>query len=314
MSKRSSIDDRYLDYYSVNEDFKEKTFENINHEIVGYHKNTSIRVWYNQQTESYPTHWHHAMEMIIPVENCYYATVNGKKYTIAEGDMLIIPPGELHSCFPPDDGGTRFCYLFDISMLDSLQSFSSINPLLTSPLYISKESHPNIYNDIYDILLKIRNEYFTDNVFSELNIYSLLLNMFVKLGSDYANSKMPFPNNQYHKQHEYIQKFNELLNYIDTHYSEPLTLDDMASQVGFSKFHFSRLFKQYTEYTFCDYLNLRRIKAAENLLLNPELTIMDIAMQVGFSSISTFNRVFKESKKCSPSEYRAKNSVYTLRR
>ena len=77
---------------------------------------------------------------------------------------------------------------------------------------------------------------------------------------------------------------------------------------GYSKYHFSRLFSEYTKETFCDYLNLRRIKAAEELLLNDSLSVTEIAMQSGFSSIATFNRLFRSLKGCSPSEYRKLNT------
>ena len=103
---------------------------------------------------------------------------------------------------------------------------------------------------------------------------------------------------------EYVAKFSNLLEYIDTHYTEDLTLEDMADVIGFSKYHFSRLFKQYTNYTFCDYLKHRRIQAAEILLEKPEYSITEVALQAGFPSISTFNRIFKEYKNCTPTEYR----------
>lgn len=76
-----------------------------------------------------------------------------------------------------------------------------------------------------------------------------------------------------------MQKFNEVLDYIDSHYTEELTLDNIADFSGFSKYHFTRLFKQYTDSTFYDYLIYRRIKVAEELLANPELSITEIALQ-----------------------------------
>ena len=83
----------------------------------------------------------------------------------------------------------------------------------------------------------------------------------------------------------------------------------MADMAGFSKYHFSRLFTQYTGHTFCDYLNMRRIRAAESLLSGDDLTVTEAAMQSGFSSIATFNRVFKSFKNCNPSEYRNLNKL-----
>ena len=97
---------------------------------------------------------------------------------------------------------------------------------------------------------------------------------------------------------------NMIYDYIDRGYMDNITLGDAASLAGFSKFHFSRLFKQMTSTSFYDYLTLRRIKAAESLLLNPELPIIEVALQSGFASITTFNRVFKTIKKCTPTKYK----------
>ena len=85
---------------------------------------------------------------------------------------------------------------------------------------------------------------------------------------------------------------------------EDISLDTIADVAGFSKFHFSRLFKQFTNISFYDYLNQRRVKEAEKLLLNPNLSITEVAMRSGFSSISTFNRVFKSFKECTPTEFK----------
>ena len=78
----------------------------------------------------------------------------------------------------------------------------------------------------------------------------------------------------------------------------------MAQMAGFSKFHFARLFKQYTNESFYRYLNQRRITHAKTLLLNPELTVLDVAIQSGFSSPSSFLRMFRQLNDCTPTEFR----------
>ncbi len=132
------------------------------------------------------------------------------------------------------------------------------------------------------------NEYFSQKEYSELIIYSLLINFFVKFAYNRINAEALFPKVQLDKQKEYIQKFNALMTYIDTHYTENLDLETVAKSVGFSKYHFSRLFKQYTNFTFGDYLCYRRIKAAEELLANADLSITEVAIQAGFSQYLHF--------------------------
>ena len=112
------------------------------------------------------------------------------------------------------------------------------------------------------------------------------------------------PKGSHARSRDYMELFGEAISYIDDHFNEGLTLEEMASRTGFSKFHFSRLFKKYTHYNFIDYLHFRRIKEAEHLLLRNDISISDVAFTAGFSSISTFNRIFRQEKGCSPSEYR----------
>ena len=298
----------YLQFYAVNEDYSgSRNVDDEHKEIVEFRNESSIRIWYNDLNASYAPHWHGAVELIMPVENYYDVEVEGKNYHILPGEIILIPPGQLH-CLNAPENGCRFIFQFDISHIMALKGFSSLQPLLSQPILINKENFPYIYEDIYQLLVQIRNEYFYKNEFSELTIYALIINMFVKFGYNHINSKNLFPNVRLHKQKEYVQKFNDLLDYIDNHYAEDLNLEDIADSIGFSKYHFSRLFKQYTNFTFCDYLCYRRIKAAEALLVQPELSITEVALQAGFPSISTFNRLFKQEKNCTPSEYRAKNN------
>ncbi len=294
-----------FNYYQINGDYNGRKLKD-KEELVSFHINTSHRIWMNEQTDSYEPHWHTAMEIVNPVENYYDVKVNGESYHLNVGDIIIIPPGEVHEMIAPTTG-KRFIYLFNISLISKLKGFAGIQSILSRPLHITREEFPKIYEDIYSILLQIRNEYFTNNEYAELTIQSLLLNMFVKIGNNHNNAEELFPNVRLYKQKEYVQKFNQALEYIDSHYMEDVTLEEVADNVGFSKYHFSRLFKQYTNYTFCDYLTYRRIKVAEDYLASPDYSVTEVAMQAGFSSISTFNRLFKQQKGCTPSEYRSKN-------
>ena len=77
---------------------------------------------------------------------------------------------------------------------------------------------------------------------------------------------------------------------------------------GFSKFYFSRLFKQFTGVTFLKYVNQKRIALAETQLTEPNNSVTDVAVNCGFSSLSAFIRMFKIIKGCTPTEFR---NMYT---
>jgi AraC-type DNA-binding domain-containing proteins len=301
------INGNFLDFYGINHDFTGTRDVRDSQETVSFHNNSTIRIWPNTQVESFEAHWHAALEIIMPVENYYDVRVGETDYHIRPGEIIVIPPGELHELHAPDSG-SRFIFMFDISLITKLKGFVGIQSILSQPLYVTKDTYPQIYEDIYQLLIQMRNEYFNKNEYAELTIFSLLLNFFTKFGYNHINANNLFPNVRLYKQKEYIQKFNSLMEYIDIHYMEELNLEDIAESTGFSKYHFSRLFKQYTGFTFCDYLCHRRIKVAEELLARPDLSITEAALQAGFPSISTFNRLFKQYKNCTPSEYRSRNS------
>lgn len=297
-----------IDFYSVNNDFSgERTMADEKHELVEHLESCAIRIWYNTQNTCFDTHWHNDIEIIMPVENWYDAVVDEQYFHVEPGDIIIIPSGALHSLTAPDTG-MRFVFLLDIASIASIHGFAEVEARLSSPLHVTKSAFPYVYDDIHSILMQIRDEYFCKKPFYELTIFSLLLNMFVTIGRNHLNNIEAFSNTRIYKQQEYADKFNNVLEYIDEHYMEDFTLEDIAAAVGFSKYHFSRLFKQYTGFTFCSYICHCRIKVAEKLLAQPDLSITEIAMKAGFPSISTFNRVFRQQKNCSPTEYRDKNN------
>lgn len=272
-------------------------------EKVDYQNNTSILLHLNRETESYDTHWHSAMEIIMPMENIYTVIIGKKKYVLNEGEILLIPAGELHKLIAPSTGFRRIL-LFDFSLISNLRGFSSVSNIFNQAIHITEENSPDILVPVQTLFDEISYEYKKNNTFREGAIYAHLIQMFVLLARKFMNTSNSFPDIRTNKQKEYVSKFNLIFEYINNNFTEDITLDKIADVAGFSKFHFCRLFKQFTGTTFYDYLNQRRIKEAEKLLLNPELTITDVAMHSGFSSISTFNRVFKNFKECTPTEFK----------
>jgi AraC-like DNA-binding protein/ligand-binding sensor protein len=93
--------------------------------------------------------------------------------------------------------------------------------------------------------------------------------------------------------------------FINEHYTEDLSLDQAAKAANMSSFYFCKMFKKHTGVNFTEYLSRVRIEKARNLLLNPNLRISEIAYEVGFQSLTHFNRVFKKVLGQSPTDFRA---------
>lgn len=94
--------------------------------------------------------------------------------------------------------------------------------------------------------------------------------------------------------------------YIEEHHREDLSLGQVAASVHTSLFYFCKLFKRHTGVSFTEYVSRLRTEKAKNLLLNPNLRVSEIAYEVGFQSLTHFNRVFKRVVHESPTAYRAR--------
>lgn len=92
--------------------------------------------------------------------------------------------------------------------------------------------------------------------------------------------------------------------YIETHHAEDISLGQVAQAVHTSVFYFCKLFKKVMGINFTEYVSRVRTEKAKNLLLNPNLRVSEIAYEVGFQSLTHFNRVFKKVVGQSPTEYR----------
>ena len=278
--------------------------ENLNgiHETVNYKENTRLRLYNNVQMEDYPSHWHTPIEIIVPIENMYSVVVGNHTVTLNPGDIIFICPGVIHS-LKSHGSGSRIIFQAEITMFTSIREFESILSLMSPVLKVTEENSPDIHREIYHLMLQINEEYENSNILMETVIYSKLLNIFVLVGRNYTSNSAVF-NGKDHKNKEYTDKFLFICNYINEHCTEDLTLDKVAKLAGFSKYHFTRLFKQITTTTFYKYLNLKRIEHAQKLLANPGISVTEVALNSGFSSLSAFIRMFKLINHCTPTEYR----------
>jgi AraC-like DNA-binding protein/ligand-binding sensor protein len=96
--------------------------------------------------------------------------------------------------------------------------------------------------------------------------------------------------------------------YLDEHLDEKITLDEVAAHVGISPFHFCKVFKDNTGMTLTEYVNRRRVEQAKQRLLHPDARVTEIAFDIGFQSLSQFNRSFARYVGMSPTQYRQRRA------
>ena len=272
------------------------------HETVIYRSEAPIQLYLNDTSENYPPHWHLPFELIMPLKNGYDVICNRTEYHLKEQDILIIFPGTLHEMTAPKEV-SRIIFQASIPSivrkeLDHMLSF------LSPAVLITPETFPAIHPVIRDEIMKIYKEYTERPLYYQTFIFSSFFQILGLIGRHHADVSTRILASSVNKQHEYIQKFLSVTDYINTHFSENLTLEQIASMAGFSKYHFSRLFRQYADTSFYKYLNQKRISYSQELLMNPELSVTEVGLQSGFTSLSAFLRMFRLINNCTPSEFR----------
>ncbi|MFI3214196.1 MAG: AraC family transcriptional regulator [Eubacteriales bacterium] len=273
-------------------------------EIINTENGYTIHFWNKTPMQSFPPHWHDFMEIVAPLHDNYNVTINGHTYILNATDIIFIFPGEIHSF----EETQPYCSLgvqFPYTVLTSFRNFKEHIHLFNQIRVISPNTYPGSCPQLIDTLQTMEDTCFGNAIFSELLTYTKLFEFFALVGTTYLEQPKDLDGIASSQISEYNEKFYDICNYITNNCTAPLSLDDIAQYAGFSKYHFSRLFKQFTHMTFNDYVQAQKIKKAESLLASPALTITEVAFQSGFNSLSTFNRVFKLTKGCTPKEYKA---------
>lgn len=273
-------------------------------ETVHYKQSTTLKLYDNREYEDYPKHWHPAIEIVMPVENGYTMQFSNSEVYLREKDICIICPGCVHAIKAPETG-RRIIFQPNTTYLRFLREFEVLISFMSPYAIITPEEYPSIHEQLVKMLIEIKEEYMAGTSFSELSIYSKILEMFKLIGQNYSSKSTKTNDYSISSKEDYASKFVEICDYIDSHCSEDLKLDEVADMSGFSKFYFERLFKQFTGTSFYKYVNQKRIAKASELLIEPGNSVTDVALNCGFMSISSFIRMFKLQKGCTPTEFKS---------
>lgn len=273
-------------------------------EYITYRQHSSIRIWYSEIEGEFKLHTHSAVEIIMPIRGESVYDLPGRQYRVHPGEILIIPSDLPHALTESKDI-VRYLVLFEPNLLMDLRDSSRIAELMRSPLYLREPSE--LREQTARLLRQTVNCYEQQEPMWNTQCYAYLMQMYALLGRNYLLNTGP----QREPGGRTIDTaiMNSVITFINERYMDNLTLEDAALFAGFSRCYFSRVFKRFVGVSFSEYLLQRRINAAANLLIRTERPIGEIAKAAGFGSVSSFNRIFRERKNCTPTEFRTMNGA-----
>ncbi|MBQ8382226.1 MAG: helix-turn-helix transcriptional regulator [Clostridia bacterium] len=107
-----------------------------------------------------------------------------------------------------------------------------------------------------------------------------------------------------HRTKDGVAVVGQMLRYMDEHYTEPLTLERLAGELGYHKDYLSRVFNETIHTGFCRYLSTMRLRYAVQLIRTTDLSLEEIADRAGFGNPHSFYDAFRDVYQCTPGQYR----------
>ena len=244
-------------------------------------------------------HFHESYEIYYMNSGSRQYFINDRTYNVASGSLVLIGPNVLHKTMDTGEEHSRILMSFKNNFLpvgtmkDTLDQIFNNHSVIHFPLINQAQ--------IEEILDHIIHEANTQELGFLTSIKSYLLQLLV-LSSRYRqqcqlDDLQINPSNQ---------KIQEVIKHLQLHYSEPITLDQLAETYFISRYYLSRLFKKVTGFSFIEYLHSLRVVEAQRLLRDTNLKVIEIASKTGFSNVSNFGKVFKSITKITPLAYRKK--------
>lgn len=253
-----------------------------------------------------PLHWHAELEIVVIKKGTGLISVDFDKRTVTSGDIVFIRPGQLHSI---EQYSTRVMEYENIILKPELLISGEtdlcarqfITPLMKGELRCAAFLTPAVpgYPEISDCISHI--DYLCER---QPNGYQLAVKgflfqlLFLLISHHQKKSTIPA------LQTKSLEKIKTILKYVEEHYDEHITIDDMAALTFYSKSHFMKFFKAHMGTGFIEYLNDYRLTIAERLLRTSDASVLEIAEKSGFDNLSYFNRIFKRKYGQSPGKQR----------
>ncbi|MDM3268813.1 MULTISPECIES: AraC family transcriptional regulator [Citrobacter] len=243
-------------------------------------------------------HWHQCVEILSVSQGVGIALMEHQQYTVKPGRIFIFPPGKLHKVFVEQDARNiyhRTTLHFNAPQIEQyLRDFPRQQMLLRQLCARGEKARVFDVGDVQPVIetllsrfeeqLKSQTFSISDSAFLVMQLISLLPHQAQATGQNTFSVS--------------------IIRWIETHFHKRCSLEDIASEMGCSRGHASRRFHEETGGTIQEYLMMRRIRQACELLLHTNSSVRDIAAQVGFSEYAWFITCFRKNMGKTPLQYR----------
>ncbi len=277
--------------------------ENIEREITPV-KDDEFFILLNHENAKfdYSVHYHPEYELNLVFNSSGRRIVGDSINNYTNIDLVLIGPNTYHAW--KADEASKSSHVITIQFAENLFNMNLLNKKLMSPIknmfensYRGIEFSEETKTIIKEKILKLSLTHGFDSI---LDFFSILYDLAISrnqklLASSSFKSNFILPQNS---------RIKKVIKYLQNHYSDDISLTEVASSINMSDSAFSHFFKKRTNHSFSDYLIDIRIGHASRMLLETNDNISEICYKCGFNNLSNFNRLFKKKRGCTPREFR----------
>lgn len=252
-------------------------------------------------------HYHSLIEVSLILKGSGVYKINGKSHAINEGDIFFFRPNEAHCITDIEDNGMQllnihiapyYLYTHFQNALNSnyVKILSSSFPLISNKINDTLDSEKT--EELRSLILSVKREmeeYGSDYITVVINYISTIFIIMSRVYKDGSFS---------HKEKQSYKKILEAIDFIDNNFKQNVTLDKLCEKANYSRCYFSSTFKKCMGMSLWDYLCIKRIEYALNLIKTTDKNILDIALECGFNNTVNFNKIFKKYTNLSPGAFR----------
>lgn len=245
--------------------------------------NTIIR---NNSVGYIPLHWHEEWQFQLVVSGRVRMQIEGEQVLLETGEGIWINTGVVHEAHALTDDAAYMCWNIHTALLPTVLK-KCVDDKGPTQRYVLLH-HTSWHQQAKSL---IQQGATSDDEFIIYEAFVQLAHLLCR-HADRAPSRTSFD-----------ERIKELLSYIHTHYSEKITLDELANVVYLSDSETIRLFKKSLQLTPFQYILKYRLEKSRALLTHTDEAVTDIALEVGFSSASYFIQKFKEAYGITPKQF-----------
>ena len=246
-----------------------------------------------------PMHWHRETELIWVRSGRLSLYIDDREVLAEPGDLMLIAGGVVHGGEPEDC--VYECAVFDAGlMLGQDACARQLKGVLNHSIFlkrVSMEADEGLYHAVNALFGRCRDGV-DDNM---LEITGSLYALFGALVRCRDRAVLDTPSSRFGQKAEQLKP---ALEYIETHYGQGITLEELARLTGMSPKYFCRFFKTIVHRSPIDYVNYYRVECASYFLTSGDMTVAEIAQHCGYNDSSFFIKQFRKYKGTTPKKYR----------